>query len=265
MRSAMIPLALLLVACGGSAPKETVSKTEVVPVWESDVENTAYEFYRSVSKTLLRTNQPRRALKTISKMMRQRPKEAEPVYLMARAYLELDDVASARRSLNRVIELDDKYAPAHALLGMSFDMTGEHAAAVPHHKAAIELDPDDASYLNNLGFCYYLMRDYRRAVIFYRKAVAKDPGVHRIHNNLGFALARQGKMSQALTSFKLAGVPAQAYNNMGFVHEERGELERAYNYYLQALELDPVLMQARRNLERVCAVLGRPIPQLEAQ
>ena len=101
MRVFFIGLTVFLLACGGNTPSQKVPQNDPIPVWESDAENTAYEFYRSVSKTLLRTNQPRRALKTISKMIRQRPKEPEPVYLMARAYLELDDVASARRAFGR--------------------------------------------------------------------------------------------------------------------------------------------------------------------
>jgi hypothetical protein len=52
---------------------------------------------------------------------------------------------------------------------------------------------------------------------------------------------------------------------MGFVHEERGDLERAYEYYMIALKQDPDLAQARRNLTRVCSRLGRPVPEVEVQ
>jgi tetratricopeptide (TPR) repeat protein len=69
-------------------------------------------------------------------------------------------------------------------------------------------------------------------------------------------------MEQAYDQFRLAGVPAQASNNVGFLYEERGELARAYDYYMIALQEDPELTQARRNLERVCSQLGRPLPAL---
>ncbi|NIM04227.1 MAG: tetratricopeptide repeat protein, partial [Armatimonadetes bacterium] len=46
---------------------------------------------------------------------------------------------------------------------------------------------------------------------------------------------------------------ASAYNNLGVVHERRGEPEKAMVAYEKALLLDPDLAEARKNLERIKA------------
>jgi Flp pilus assembly protein TadD len=184
---------------------------------------------------------------------------------MARAHIGVRQLDAARGMLDRALALDEEFAPAHAELGVLLDLRGQHRAAEKHHRRAIVLEPDVASHRNNLGFCMYLQGRYREAVYAYRAALERDAGRRRIHNNLGFAYGQLGAMEAAYRHFRRAGRPAQASNNMGYVLETKGELERAYDYYLIALSQDPNLVQARRNLERVCSRLGRPVPPLDVQ
>jgi Flp pilus assembly protein TadD len=258
---------LAAAACGGGAserpgPEQPAAgqeegKPDEVP---AGFRGDAYEFYRSVSRTLLRTNQPLEASRTIRRLFKLRPESPEPYVLMAKAHQAMRQFASARKMLRSAIEKDEHYAEAHATLGMVLNSMGQHRLADAYHRKAIELAKQSASYRNNLGFSLYLQGRYREAVAEYRKAIDLDPGARRIHNNLGFAYGKLGKMREALQHFGLAGVPAQASNNLGFVYESRGDLEKAYELYRAALRQDPALIQARRNLHRVCERLGRPAP-----
>jgi Flp pilus assembly protein TadD len=261
-------LVLGLVACGGAA--ETIESKNADDQKEAttdeEFENvgaSAYEFYRSVSKTLLRTNQPAQATRTIRRLFKLKPDKAEPYYLMGQAYVAMRQFEAAKKMLQTAVERDPKYADAYATLGITLNMLGKHTEADKAHKKAIELDPNNSGYHNNLGFSYYLQKRYEKAIETYKKALDYDPAARRVHNNLGFAYGGLGKDDEAYSHFKLAGLPAQASNNMGFIYEGREKIEKAYEYYLTAANQDPDLLQARRNLERVCKRLGRPVPQIE--
>jgi Flp pilus assembly protein TadD len=257
---ATVACGAVLVAC--AATSEEINKRG--PVWE-DPDADPYNFHRSVTATLLRTFQYPVALRTARKLVKLRSDAPEPYTLLARAHMGLRQMGAARNALARALALDDTYAPAHAELGALLDMEGAHRAAEKSHRRALALAPDEVGYHNNLGFCLYLQKRYWDAIARFRAALERDATARRVHNNLAFAYAEVNMLDRAYRHFRLAGRPAQASNNMGFVHEERGELERAYEYYLIALREDPALIQARRNLARICQRLGRPVPELEVQ
>lgn len=266
---AAVYVSWLAIACGGA---NTETRDTTIAGNSSDapasgdelekVDASAYNFYSSVSKTLLRTNQPMQASRTIRRLFKLKPDSAEPYFLMGKAYLAMRHFDAACKMLLTAIERDPKYAEAHSMLGVVFNMLGRHRQADQEHGKAVELDKGNSAYHNNLGFSRYLQGVYWKAIEAYQVALQYDPGGRRVHNNLGFAYGKLGKEREAYQCFKLAGLPAQASNNMGFVHESKGQWEKAYHYYLTAVNQDPELVQARRNLERMCKRLGRPIPDI---
>jgi Flp pilus assembly protein TadD len=263
MRSLCIVVALAclqaLSACAGSAEQ---AAQEDVSAFRSEASN-PYAFHRSVAYTLLETNQAMEATRVIRRMLDLKPDEVEPYCMLGRAYLDLRQLDSAERALKVALRKDDRSAQAHALLGVLLDTQGRSALAQAQHRRSIELRPKDAAYRNNLGFSLYLEGRYTRAIRAFKAALERDMAARRVHNNLAFAYSKVGDFGQAEAHFKLAGPPAQASNNLGFVFEERGEDERAYAYYVRALKEDPRLIPARSNLERVCKRLGRPMPEIK--
>lgn len=255
--AASLALLLALGACGG-AQKPKASEPHVLG--ENDAN--PYRFHRSIAQSLLRTGQPQEASKVIRRLIALRPREVEPYYLLGRAFVDMGRYDAAEKTLAKALTLDAKYAPAHAMMGVLLDTLGRSAEAEESHQRALRLAPDDAGYRNNLGFSLYLQHQYRRAVEVLEAALELEPSEFRIHNNLGFAYAKLDRLEQAETHFKQGGPPAQASNNMGFVYETRGNAELAYQHFLVAVTQDPLLVPARDNLARVCAVLGRPVPEL---
>ena len=54
--------------------------------------------------------------------------------------------------------------------------------------------------------------------------------------------------------------PAEAKNNLGFAYEKRGDLENAFDLYVDALRVDPACARARGNLSHLAQRLGRALP-----
>jgi Flp pilus assembly protein TadD len=258
MRALYLALALALVTASGCGARQP-SAAETRELLDKD---SPYAFYRALAHTMVRTRQYQRATPHIRTMMRMRPGDAEPLYLLARVYAGMGIYETASTTLKAALELDADYLPAIALLGVTNDHLGRHAEAERWHRKALALQPTSVSVYNNLGFCLYLQGRYREARNVYLRALRYQPGDRRLHNNLALAYGRTGDLDNAIRHFRLAGSDASVASNMGLVYESRGDLEAAYRQYVIALAADPTLAEARGNLERVCGRLGRPVPDL---
>ena len=228
----------------------------------NDEKANPYRFSQSIASMLLQTQQPLEASRVIRRMIAMRPDEVEPYYMLARAFLGMEQYESAEKMLATALSKDPRYAPAHALHGVLLDTVGRSNEAENSHRRAVALAPKDASYRNNLGFNLYLRGQYPRAIKAYRAGLELDPAARRIHNNLGFAYGRVGELDLAEKSFKFAGPPAQASCNIGFIYEQRGNDEAAYQSFLVAVTQDPLLVPALDSLRRTAEKLGRPLPEL---
>lgn len=243
----------VLAACGGGKP-----------LAEPQLRESPATFQRAIGLTLLRTGQARRAVPYLQRLVQLEPRRAEPRCYLGRAFMDMEMWSQAQATLEEAIALEPRHAPAVALLGVLHDARGEHQAAKAAHRRATVLDPDNAAYHNNLGFSLYLDGRYLDAVGAYQTALRFAPGMQRIHNNLGFTYGKLGRLDEARHHFALGGNVAEATNNLGMVHEERGELEQAYAAFESASRTDPELVAARGNLRRICERLGRPMPEIVA-
>jgi tetratricopeptide (TPR) repeat protein len=83
----------------------------------------------------------------------------------------------ARKSFERSIRADRKYADAYNNLGVIYYETRKYANAVKQYEKAIQIDHDSASFYNNLGAAYFSKRQFDPAVAAYQHALDLDPDV----------------------------------------------------------------------------------------
>ncbi len=92
------------------------------------------------------------------------------------------------------------------------------------------------------------------------KAIAADKGMAAFHHMLGCALQAQGKIDDAIASFRRAlevdPAFAKAHNNLGCLLEGAGNLVEAAQRYREATRLDPKLAHALYNLGNACKQMG---------
>jgi len=115
-------------------------------------------------------------------------------------------IAHYKDTLNHGIQLPEIFN----YLGVFLQEKEESDQALASYRQALQLKPDYPEVLNNLGVL--LQRHYKQygeAVTSYQQAVLLDPYYAIAHNNLASALAKQG------------------------------QLQKARNHYLKALELEP--------------------------
>ena len=105
-------------------------------------------------------------------------------------------------------------------------------------------------------YCVKETRDRNRAWVseltLWSDAVKKSPQKCRTHSNLGVALAKQGRLDEAIAHYLEAILISPAYaearNNLGVALAKQGRLDEAIARYLEALRINPAYAEAHNNL-----------------
>ena len=68
----------------------------------------------------------------------------------------------------------------------------------------MQIDPNNAYAHNNLGAALSDQGKLEEAIASYRQALQIDPNLAYAHNNLGVALSDQGKLEEAIAELEIA-------------------------------------------------------------
>jgi Flp pilus assembly protein TadD len=158
------------------------------------------------------------AIAALAARLERSPDDADLRSLLGAWRLRLNDVAGARRELERVLARQPSHVGALNNLGLVAERERRSDEARRLWEAAIRLAPGRTRAHENLGNLELREGRWSAAVAQLHSAVQLDPGSAELHARLGVALLRSGDAAAA-----------------------RSELERA-------LALDPQQPIARRNL-----------------
>jgi tetratricopeptide (TPR) repeat protein len=117
----------------------------------------------------------------------------------------------------------------------------------------VEQAPLNSRGWSNLGYVVLETEgDIGRAETLLRKALDLDPGSKDAHSNLGIALARQGKLDEAIRHYEIALAIdpqyRQAHQNLGAALIQQGRLAEAAAHFQQAVAIRPDYAEARCGL-----------------
>ena len=113
----------------------------------------------------------------------------------------------------------------------------------------------------SLGRAYQDQGRLQEAIRSYKKAIEIYPGNYKAFHNLGVIYEGQGALKEAVANYKRAVDinPAfvEAQFNLGNIYHNQGLLEAAVQQYRKVTELDPADFEARNNLGVVYARQGK--------
>ncbi len=111
------------------------------------------------------------------------------------------------------------------------------------------------------GEAHLSAEEFAAAERAFREAVAAAPDSPVAHSKLGVALARQGRLDEAIAEFSRAVALhpgyAPAYSNLGNAYREKGMTAEAIAAYERAVAVDPDYWIAHQNLGALYKQLGR--------
>jgi TolB-like protein/Flp pilus assembly protein TadD len=188
-----------------------------------------------------------------TRMARTRPvnAEAQELYLQGKYRLNLGDPRGAIGYLEKAVDNEPGYAPAHAALANAYGWMGEagwmpYSEAFPKQKAeaakAIELD--DALPEGHVEFANAVMSlswDWTTQGDELKRALDLNPNAAAIHWAYSNHLAKTGRSPEALTEMKhalqLDPVSSRSFMNSGFTHYFARQYDRAFAQIKRAYEL----------------------------
>ena len=196
--------------------------------------------------------------------------EAHDLYLRGRHFWNkrtADDLKRATALFRQALDVDPRYALAHAGLADSYALLAEYSPARPeevlpqaseHARKALELDPALAEPHATLALLAMDDFDWSRAEREFKRAIELRSAYATAHHWYAMLLATLGRVGearvQAEQALQLDPASLIANNMLGLVYYASRDYPRAVEALRRTLELDPGFGIARALL--ACAYIG---------
>ena len=209
----------------------------------------------SLAEILVEARAWKSAAPIIRRSIAREPENPRFHYLLGNMLRDRQVYREAERAYLRALQLNPRLAIAHSDLAVLYDLMQRAEDANRHHQEALKLAPASARFHHNRGFSLHLQHRFEEAVSSYERALQLAPDEDRIYTNLAFSLGALRRDAEAQRALEQTLSNAQVLNNLGLIHELRGEAAAALELYRGALEADRRLEAARENWERLTRAL----------
>lgn len=187
------------------------------------------------------------ALVQLENAAKENPRQAEVHHLKGVCHRELGSYKTAVKDFKKALSINGEFAPAYDGLGITFDLLGEKKKACENFLFAIKLNPARADFYNNIGYSQMGAGNLKNAEQYFEKSITLDPDFRLANNNLAICYGLQGRDNEAFSLFLRYMSASQAWNNMGYIFQRKGEKKKAFTAFKRATELDPKLKAAQKN------------------
>ena len=187
------------------------------------------------------------------------PNSTETLMALADVQMTNGDADGARKTVERVLELDPKHATAQLTLGRLKGMAGDLSGALLQFQESLASAVDfknkeaEADALNAIGNFNFRTDRYEDGLNYYeralkiREAIGDRPGVADVTRMIGSTYAELGRYDEAIETMQDAvdlyeelGDPAgqaRAYSSLGEFHQASGHTSEALAAYEEALKI----------------------------
>ena len=173
----------------------------------------------------------------------------------AYCYIDLGKNNEAIRDFSKVLDMDAKYKGAYMGRGFARYNLEDYEKAIEDYLEEIKIDSTNKLCYNNIAVSKEKLNQREDAMIYYEKALAIDPrydvaldNKNALKSLLDSLSKLQPKQQQTPVGVaEVAEVSAQDYFEMGYQASEKGEYDKAIDYYNKAISIDRNNRQAYEN------------------
>ncbi len=185
----------------------------------------------------------------------------EAVFLRALAEHKDGAIDAALADYDAVLNLNPKFAQAHANKGILLQLRGELRAAKSSYLMAIQIDESQAAFHANLAAVLVQLKDYSAALVSSDRAIALRGNYAEAYSHQGDAHLGLQAHADALACFDRAihvnEQYAPAHCGRGIALQKLARLDDALQAYRRAVALKPDFAEAHNNLGDLYFLLGR--------
>jgi tetratricopeptide (TPR) repeat protein len=164
--------------------------------------------------------------------------------------------------LNQLLESDDQLPRLIYNLGMNYSAMSQHEKAISEFKKALEIykkwgvKPERTTYVTNLGREYHVTRQYKKEKKLYKNAEHDFPDNPALIQRQAILSLTEGEPIEANRYIEKwisirkenSSSDAEIDAGLGAIYSGAGILDKAENYYTQALNLEPESHTRMNNL-----------------
>jgi len=151
----------------------------------------------------------------------------KPVFLILFTSLALNFCASSQKKIEKENENSPQYQYEKALLSMRYGLLD---ASIRYLEKAISLDPAHHDSYSLLGLIQFKNKNYDASIAAYEKCLELRQDVSEVHNNLGFVYQEKGLLEKAEEEYKNAvslDGNADASYNLAKLYFDQEKFEQA--------------------------------------
>lgn len=185
------------------------------------------------------------AIAELSSALTADAKNVDVIVSLSRAHMLNKDLRAAGRTLESAVAGGLDHAKIYAALAEVYEADGHFENAIPAMRLAVARDPQNEAYHFRYGLLLTDSHAPAAGILRLQEALDRFPNSTRLWLALGIAQLTHGRNAEAEDSFKrsLAAdaklVPALAY--LGVTYAERGQYEKAIEFYERAIALNSQL------------------------
>jgi ribosomal protein S12 methylthiotransferase accessory factor len=176
------------------------------------------------AKIIAEGQQPQLAIGALKKIDAMLPGKYYVSFYLGTCHLSLDETDVALEYFNKALTqnpTEQDLVSIYSYMGVCFKEMGQYHRALKILAKGEHLDKERTDIYNLMGFCHYKLKQYESAIENFNKVLKLDPA------------------------------SAIDYANIASNYRDMGETEKAKQYYITALALDPTIDFAKENLKRL--------------
>jgi Flp pilus assembly protein TadD len=170
------------------------------------------------------------------------------------------DVVGARIGYRKLLRQQPRNAEVLNMLAIAELQLARAGAAIEYAMQAVEANPAEARYQNTLGTCLWIGGHGDDAIDTLRRAIRVNPGLCETYANLGEILEMKGQAAEAADCYaqaiKLKPDSPRVLCRLGKLHAAHGSPQQASTLFRQALKLQPENKAAREALAKLEKSVG---------
>ncbi len=179
-----------------------------------------------------------------------------------------EDYPNAEKSFEQAIKMDSKNGLAWNNWGAILSEKEEYTLAVKKVQRAIDVNPRETIFVRNLNAIYKKMGDLDRFENEYKKllerkskqrALTYGKVLARVIRQKAFGFYSKGELDNTILGFEemlkiyqeIDDIKGQVpvFFSLGLLHEERGNIKKAQEYFTRVLSINPNHIQAKDKIK----------------